>query len=143
MSPVIYQHTYGTLTHVQRLLTWFHNHTRGTTSGSGTQGILKVAAAPKMLQAWQAYHWYRLTYDPEWNNTIDETWKKYQSDWEAENPGVKPPKKHFVIMNDFIRKNYAEETPERVKEVDEFWKKLKDEEAATPEDKNKKYQAYV
>jgi hypothetical protein len=93
-----------------------------------------------MLQAWQAYHRYRLTYDSEWNGAIDEVWEKYRSDWLAKNPRVKPPKKRFEMANEFIKETYMTETPEKVAEVDEYRKKLKEEKASLVNTENMQYQ---
>ena len=124
---------------IQHVQSWFHNHSHGTTSGSGSRGILKVKAAPKMLQGWQAYHHYHLTYDLEWRGKVDQVWEDYQLDWLKNNPGVKPPKKRFDVANEFIKEKYAAETPDKVNEVYEYHKKLK-EEGEMGETENGKYQ---
>lgn len=92
-----------------------------------------------MLQGWQAYHCYRLTYDSEWRGKVDQVWEDYRLDWLKNNPGVKPPKKQFDITNEFIKEKYTAETPDKVNEVNEYRKKLK-EEGEMGETENGKYQ---
>ena len=48
-----------------------------------------MAAKPKMLQAWQAYH--ALTYESQWKPQVDKEWAKYKLEWESQNPSEKPP----------------------------------------------------
>ncbi|KAI0245296.1 hypothetical protein BJV78DRAFT_1092302, partial [Lactifluus subvellereus] len=38
-----------------RIKFWFHNHTRGSSSGAGTRGVLKLSSPAKVVQPWQAY----------------------------------------------------------------------------------------
>ena len=101
-----------------------------------------MKATPKMLQGWQAYYHYHLTYDLKWRDKIDQVWEDYQLDWLENNPGVKSPKKQFDITNEFIKEKYAAETPDKVKEVNEYCKKLK-EEGEMGENVNKKYVSNV
>jgi hypothetical protein len=98
-----------------------------------------------MLQKWQAYHRYRLTYDDTWKATVDNVWTDYKSQWEAENPGVAIPRnKHFEVMNEYIKKTFNEETAQKKEEVEEYRKKQKDEIVEVlDEDQNASYQRYV
>lgn len=98
-----------------------------------------------MLQKWQAYHRYRQTYDETWKETIEKAWNDYKSDWEAENPNLSIPRtKHFEVMNEFIKKTFNDETPEKKQEVEDFRRKLKEEkDEQLKEDPNAEYQKYV
>jgi hypothetical protein len=98
-----------------------------------------------MLQKWQAYNRYRHTYDATWRATIEKVWADYKSQWEAENPGVEIPRnKHFTVTNEYIMKEFQEETPEKIQEVEEYRRQLKDEADEVPdEDQNANYQTYV
>jgi hypothetical protein len=98
-----------------------------------------------MLQKWQAYHRYRQTYDETWKATVEKVWSDYKSNWEDENRGVAIPRnKHFEVINEYIRKAFNEESPEKKAEVEEYRKKLKDEtDEVLEEDQNTIYQTYV
>lgn len=98
-----------------------------------------------MLQRWQAYHRYRQTYDGTWKETVDKAWTDYKTQWDAENPNEAIPcNKHFQVMNDYIRKTFDEETPEKKQEVEEYRKKLKEEmDEGLEDDQNDNFQTYV
>jgi hypothetical protein len=98
-----------------------------------------------MLQKWQAYHRYRQTYDATWKGTVENAWTDYKTEWEAENPDVTIPRtKHFEVMNEYIRKTFDDETPEKKQEVEDYRRRLKDEkEEVLNEDPNADYQTYV
>jgi len=102
-----------------------------------------LKATPKMLQKWQAYHRYRQTYDATWKATVEKAWTDHKSEWEAENPGVAIPRtKHFEVMNEYIKKTFDDETPEKKQEVEDYRKKLKDEKDEGVNEDNE-YQTYV
>lgn len=98
-----------------------------------------------MLQKWQAYHRYRQTYDETWKSIVDKVWTDYKIQWEDENPGVAiPQSKRFEVMNEFIRKTFNDETPEKKQDVEEYRRKLKEEmNEVHDEDQNASYQTYV
>ena len=73
----------------------------------------------KMLQMWQAYQRYQLTHDEGWKEAV-KGWTDYKRDWEAKNPGVAPKKNHFAVTNEFIRNKLNEESPEKLKEINEY-----------------------
>jgi hypothetical protein len=98
-----------------------------------------------MLQKWQAYHRYRQTYDETWKSTVDKVWIDYKKQWEDENSCLPIPRnKRFEVMNEFIRKTFNDETPEKKQDVEEYRKKLKEEtDEVQDEDQNAGYQTYV
>jgi hypothetical protein len=98
-----------------------------------------------MLQKWQAYHRYRQTYDETWKATVEKAWTDHKGEWEAENPGVAISRtKRFEVMNEFIRKTFDDESPEKKQEVEDYRRKLKDEKGGgLNEDNIDEYQTYV
>ena len=80
--------------------------------------ILKMKPRPKMLQDWQAYH--ALTYETQWKPQIDEEWTRYKNEWELQNSTEKPPKNRFMIMVDFIKENFKNETKEMKLRCEEY-----------------------
>ena len=106
-------------------MTWFHNHTRTATSAGGSHNVLNLKSKPKLPQEWQAYH--ALTYESQWKPEIDKTWAEYKIQWKSEHPNEKPEKTRFEIMNNFMRKKFAEATPEMLKQVEDYRKKIKEE----------------
>lgn len=98
-----------------------------------------------MLQKWQAYHQYCQKYDETWKVMVEKVWSDYKRNWEDENRGVAiPQNKHFEVINEYIRKAFNEESPEKKVEVEEYQKKLKDKtDEVLEEDQNAIYQMYV
>jgi len=110
------------------VITWFHNHTRTLTSTRGihSQSVLKLLKPkPKNLQGWQAYH--ALTYESQWKADVDKIWVEYKTQWESEHPDEKPEKTRFEIMNDFMKEKFTQATPEILKQVEDYRKKVKEE----------------
>jgi len=93
----------------QQIKMWFHNHTRGSTSGLGTQGVLKITQL-RLCQEWQVYQ--MMAYESKWKTIINSEWEAYKKKWDEENPGVKVPQGHFAFMNLFLKNKYAEEMEE-------------------------------
>ena len=77
-----------------------------------------MAAKPKMLQSWQAYH--ALTYETKWKSHIDKEWAKYKTEWELENPSVKPLKNRFTIMVKFVKEKFSNETEQMKLRCEEY-----------------------
>ena len=98
-----------------------------------------------MLQKWQAYHRYRQTYDETWKMTLEKVWTDYKSQWEAENPEITIPRtKHLEVINEYIKKEFEDESPEKKQEVEDYRKRLKDDvDEVLDEDQNVNYQTYV
>jgi hypothetical protein len=109
------------------VITWFHNHSRTLTStrGDHSQSVLNLKPKPKLLQGWQAYH--ALTYESQWKDEVDKTWAEYKIKWESEHPDQKPGKTRFEIMTDFMKEKFAQATPEILKQVEDYRKKMKEE----------------
>jgi len=127
----------------QRIKVWFHNHTRGTTSGNGARGLLKPKTKQKTLQEWQVYH--TMTYKSQWKAVIDEEWEKYKTAWEAAHPDEELDETRFSFMASFMRQKYLEETEEVQNDVrkrrEELKAEVKDEEEG--DEKNVAYQEYL
>lgn len=90
--------------------------------------ILKMKPRPKMLQDWQAYH--ALTYETQWKPHIDEEWTRYKNEWELQNSTEKPPKNRFMIMVDFIKEKFKNETEEMKLRCEEYRQARKSESPA-------------
>ena len=100
-----------------RIKAWFHNHTRGSTSGTGTRGLLKITGQSRLRQEWQVYQ--SMTYENKWKEVIDSEWDDYQKKWKADHPDTELPQKRFTFMNSFLKEKYKEESEEVKKEVRE------------------------
>lgn len=111
------------LTHLsyQRVLYWFHNHTRGSSSGTGTRGLLKLQPKNKLLQPWQAYQ--NLFYNSKLKPLVESAWETYRAQFPMD---TKPPKTRFAVMNELIQELYAAETKEVREQVEAHRQKLKE-----------------
>lgn len=83
---------------------------RGSTSGAGTRGLIKLRPNQKALQEWQVYQ--MMTYETQWKAIINEKWETYKNTWEGENLGKEFNESRFAFMNAFIKEKYLEETEE-------------------------------
>lgn len=118
---------------------WFHNHTRGSSSGTGTQGVLKLSAVPKLVQSWQAYQ--NKYYDSTLRPKVEEAWKQYLSEIPE---GQKSPKTLFEFRNQLVQKFYEDETDDVKREVEEHRLAMKaGKMASDANDKNGGMQMYV
>lgn len=99
---------------------WFHNHTRGASSGTGKRGVLKLRSKTKLLQPWQAYQ--SLYYKTKLRPLVDAAWGTYKAGFAA---GTKPEKSRFAFMNDMVQDLYEAETAEVREKVEEHRLKLK------------------
>lgn len=119
----------------QRVKFWFHNHTRGSSSGSGTRGILKLGPSTKSVQPWQAYlnkyHGSRL------KEKVNDAWQEYLS---TVPEGQRPEKTLFEIRNKLAQKLYEAEAAEVKQEVEEHRQKMKNGEDIDDTDRNRKFQ---
>ena len=122
----------------QRIKSWFHNHTRGSTSGSGHRGVLKITQ-PRLRQEWQVYQ--TMSYESKWKTVIDSEWEAYKKKWNEENPGVKVPQGRFAFMNSFLKSKYAEETEEVKADVRKRRAAMKAELDVESNKRNNAYQA--
>ena len=118
---------------------WFHNHTRGSSSGNGTRGVLKLSTVPKLLQPWQAYQ--NKFYDTKLKHKVEESWKEYLGQFPK---GQKPEKTLFEFRNQMVQKFYREETDEIKQEVEEHRQAMKASKMGSDvSDDNAKLQEYV
>jgi hypothetical protein len=104
----------------QRMKFWFHNHTRGSSSGTGNRGILKLGPSAKNMQPWQAY--LNKFQNTKLKGKIDNAWQEYLSEVPE---GKKPKKTKFEIRNKLAQKLYAAETDVVKAEVEEHRKTMK------------------
>ncbi|KDR76585.1 hypothetical protein GALMADRAFT_66873 [Galerina marginata CBS 339.88] len=123
----------------ERIKTWFHNHTRGSTSGTGTRGVLKITQS-RLKQEWQVYQ--LMTYESKWKAVIDNEWETYKKKWEEDHAGTKLPQGRFAFMNTFLKTKYNEESEEVKAEVRTRRSAMKEEVEKTQE-QNEAYQKSV
>ena len=123
---------------MQHIKAWFHNHTRGSTLGTGTWGVLKMTGQPRVQQEQQVYQ--SMTYEKKWKPIIDEEWNVYKKQWKAENPNTSIPKNHFMFMNNFIMAKYAKETDKVKDKVKECHKAIKAKVDGVAGEQNNAYQ---
>ena len=108
---------------LKRIVSWYHNNTRVTSSSTGTRATLKLGVNTKLLVGWQAYqHLYYESFKAE----IDEAYKSYVETCQA---SEQKPKTAFEFRNEACQKRYAAETEAVKAEVEEYRKKLRDGEA--------------
>jgi hypothetical protein len=100
---------------------WFHNNTRGSASGSGARGTLKLSAPPKLVQPWQAY--LNKFQDTKLKQPIEDAWQVYLGKVPE---GKKPEKTLFEIRNNVAKSQYEKETLEILEEVEEHRHKMRD-----------------
>jgi hypothetical protein len=86
---------------------------RGSSSGTGRRGVLKLSAAPKHVQFWQAYQ--NKYYDSTLRSEVEEAWKQYLS----ELPEGQTLKTLFKFRNQLVQKFYEDETDDVKREVEE------------------------
>lgn len=122
---------------IQRVLFWFHNHTRGSSSGSGKRSVLKLQSKTKLLQPWQAYQ--KLFYRSKLKPIVDMAWEEYKSGLSV---GTKPDKPRFVFINEKVQELFAAETEEVRAQVEAHRIKLKEkgEDLGSDEAQNQQFQ---
>ncbi|KIJ92075.1 hypothetical protein K443DRAFT_13876, partial [Laccaria amethystina LaAM-08-1] len=104
----------------ERVVTWFHNNTRATSSSTGIRGVLKLGANQKLLHGWQAYqHLYYESFKAD----IESEYESYIKECEVTK---EKPKTRFEFRNEACQKRFAEETEEVKAEVEEYQVKLRD-----------------
>ena len=104
----------------QRIKNWFHNHTRGSSSGTGARGLLKILASPKVMHPWQAY--LKKYGEMKLKHKVDEAWNQYLSDVPK---GQKPEKTLFEIRNKVAQRQYEAKNAEVKLEIEEYHEKMK------------------
>ena len=121
----------------QQVKFWFHNHTRGSSSGTGTRGVLKLGPGPKLVQPWQAY--LNMFQHTKLKDKIDDAWNEHLIEVPEDQ---KNPKKLFGIRNKVAQKMYATETSDVKKEVELRRREMmSDKETEDFVEKNKSFQA--
>jgi hypothetical protein len=123
----------------QRIKYWFHNNTRGSSSGTGTRGVLKLGGTPKLVHPWQAYQ--NKFYNTKLRPKVEEAWNEYLKQVPE---GQKPKKTLFEIRNQVVRELYENETDEVKQEVEEHRKQMKaGKRGSDTAENNKAFQAYI
>lgn len=123
---------------LQRIKFWFHNHTRGASSGAGTRGILKLGPSAKVVQPWQAY--LNRFQHTKLKTEIDGAWEEYLKDIPE---GEKPQKTQFEIRNKLAWNLYANETVAVKEEVKEHRKvMMSGKETSDAVERNQTFQRY-
>ncbi|KAH9955191.1 hypothetical protein BGW80DRAFT_1566314 [Lactifluus volemus] len=122
-----------------RIKFWFHNHTRGSSSGAGTRGVLKLCAPSKVMQPWQAY--LNKFQNTKLKEKIDKAWQQYLSEVPE---GQKPEKTLFEIRNKLAQQLYEAETAEVKREVEEHRKSMRvNKEASDLAERNRSFQSSI
>lgn len=114
---------------------WFHNNTRGSSSGSGTRGILKLSTAAKLVQPWQAY--LNKFQHTKLKKKIEDAWRDYRK---GVPNGEKPEKTLFEIRNKVARELYEEESTEVKREVENHRRIMRESQVASDAEKNASFQ---
>lgn len=136
MTSFLCKHTLNV--NSQRIKYWFHNNTRGSSSGTGARGVLKLSSTPKLVQPWQAYQ--NKFYDAKLKPKVEEAWNRYLSEVPE---GQKPAKTLFEVRNRVVRELYENETDEVKQEVEEHRKRMKADKLGLESIDNTTFQAYV
>ncbi|KIJ95408.1 hypothetical protein K443DRAFT_108802, partial [Laccaria amethystina LaAM-08-1] len=120
-----------------KLKTWFHNHTRGLTSGLRTWAVLKIMQL-RDRQEWQVYQ--TMTYESKLKTIINSEWEAYKKKWSEGNPGIKVPQGHFASVNSFLKSKYMEKMGEVKVDVRKCWAVMKAKLDAETDKQNYAYQ---
>ena len=97
--------------HWKKIKDWLYNHRRGSNSGTGTRGTLKLGTGPRLLQSWQAY---QKLFSDELKPRVQLMWQ----DFLRENPGS--AKTLFQFRNEQMQVWYDESSPDVKKQVEEY-----------------------
>jgi len=127
--------------YIKRIISWFHNHTRATTSGTGKRGVLKLGK-PRLLQPWQAYQ--AMYYDDKMKGELTSLYDTYLSKTVAQ--GEKPQGR-FAFINVYMKDAYKNASDEVKGKVEEYRQgsrsKLDAEDLDAREETNQALQRYV
>lgn len=130
-----FNHDVALTSMTQRMKFWFHNNMSGSSSGSGTRGVLKLSTAPKLVHPWQAYlNKYQNT---KLKQPIKDAWQEYLK---GVPEGQKQEKTLFEIRNKLAQKLYNEESAEVKQEVEEHQKKMRESKSASEVEQNRSFQ---
>jgi hypothetical protein len=114
----------------QRIHYWVYNKSRGSSSGTGTRGVLPLKSNPRLLQPWQAF---AKLFGEELKSRVDTEWQEYQ---EA-NPGETYTKNdRFNFHNKKMQEWYDESESEAKEQVEEFRSKYKEGSVEGDDDEN-------
>jgi hypothetical protein len=92
-----------------------------SSSGTGKHSLLKIKPKTKLPKAWQTYQ--SLYYKDKLKALVDDAYEAYLKTV----PDGTKPKIRFVIMNEVVQAEWAKETEEVKKEVEEHRLKVKEE----------------
>src|ERR1700678_1140612 len=114
----------------QRIHYWFYNKSRGSSSGTGTRGVLNLKGNSRLLQPWQAF---AKLFGDDLKARVDTEWQEYQE----ENPSeTYTTSDRFNFHNKKMQEWYGESEPEVKKQVDEFRLQYKEGLLEEDDDKN-------
>ena len=100
----------------QRIHDWIYNRRRGSNSGTGTRGLLKLKST-RLLHPWQAF--YKL-FGEDMKSKVDTQWQEFRK----ENPDSTITLFHF--RNTKMQVWYEESSPEVKAQVEEYRQQYKD-----------------
>jgi hypothetical protein len=113
----------------QRIHYWVYNKSRGSTSGTGTRGVLKLKSNSRLLHPWQAF---AKLFGEELKSKVDTEWQQHQE----ENPNETYTKNdRFNFHNKKMQEWYEESDSDAKAKVEEFRVQCK-EEGDDDEDQN-------
>ncbi|KIL68674.1 hypothetical protein M378DRAFT_70647 [Amanita muscaria Koide BX008] len=114
--------------------TWFNNHTRATSSGTGSRQVLNLSPLPKLVQPWQAYQ--NLYWDSELREKTDNAWKAHKAGCPE---GSTIPSNGFAFRNQKLKLWY-EESSDETKAAVEAHRQVMKGKGWGADDENRKYQ---
>lgn len=98
----------------QRIHFWVYNKSRGSSSGTGTRGVLKLKGNPRLLQPWQAF---AKLFGDDLKSKVDNEWQQYQ----VANPNQAYTKNdRFNFHNKKMQEWYEESDSKAKKQVAEY-----------------------
>lgn len=98
----------------QRIHYWVYNKSRGSTSGTGSRGVLNLKSSSRLLHPWQAF---AKLFGDELKLKVDTEWEEYQK----ENPGeTYTTNDRFNFHNKKMQEWYEDSDSDTKAKVEEF-----------------------
>jgi hypothetical protein len=114
----------------QRIHDWFYNKSRGSSSGTGTRGVLSLKGNLRLLQPWQAFS---KLFGEELKSKVDSEWQEHQ---EANPSDSYTKHDRFNFHNKKMQEWYEESDSGTKEQVEEFRLKFKEGPVEGDEDEN-------
>jgi hypothetical protein len=112
----------------KQIRNWMYNKSRGSSSGTGTRGVLNLKNTSRLLHPWQAFS---KMYAEELKSKLNDEWQAYkQANPDAGHTG----QDHFNFRNRMMQEWYEASSAEVQEKVEEFRQQHK-EGLADEEDK--------